>query len=181
MAHSSGGRVHKIDETDLRIIRELQSSSKITNAALAQRVGISPPSTLERVRKLEQSGIIMGYVALLDPNAISATIQAIVHVSLNHHSSAALAKAKECLAQFDEVLACWHTAGDEDFLLKVIVSDMPQYERFISEKLSTVPNIGKIRTAFVLSTVKQTTRIPIELDGMTNSHPAPREARRRNK
>jgi len=162
------GKPAKLDAIDLRIINELQKSSKITNAALAEHIGISPPSTLDRVRKLESCGVIAGYVALLNPDAINKSIQAIVHVSLSSHTSASLAKAKEALSQFDEVLACWHTAGDEDFVLKVIVCDMAQYERFISEKLSTVPNVRKIRTAFVLSAVKETTRIPIAMDESDN-------------
>ena len=162
--------MHRLDAIDLRILDELQHSSNLTNAALAQRIGISPPSTLERVRKLERAGVITGYVALLDPDSITRTIQAIVHVSLSHHSSASLSKAKDSLSRFEEVQACWHTAGDEDFVLKVIVADMPQYERFISEKLSTVPNIGKIRTAFVLSTVKHTTQIPMGLNGAYDQH-----------
>lgn len=158
---ASGKRTPRFDVIDLRIIRELQASSKITNAALAARVGISAPSTLERVRRLEESGVIRGYVALLDPAAVNLTVQAIAHVSLSSHTSESLRKAKEALAKFDEIQACWHTAGDEDFVLKVIVADMHQYERFISEKLSTVPNIGKIRTAFVLSNVKETTQVPV--------------------
>lgn len=173
------GKPAKLDAIDLRIINELQKSSKITNAALAEVIGISPPSTLDRVRKLESSGVITGYVALLNPDAINKSIQAIVHVSLSSHTSASLAKAKEALGQFDEVLACWHTAGDEDFLLKVIVNDMTQYERFISEKLSTVPNIGKIRTAFVLSAVKETTRIPISAHHAANGQVVSKKRNRR--
>lgn len=160
-SNAQASRPPKLDAIDMRIISELQRSSNITNAALAKKIGISPPSTLDRVRKLERCGVITNYVALVDPGALSKSIQAIVHVSLSHHSSAALAKAKECLAEFEDVQACWHTAGDEDFVLKVIVGDMDQYERFISERLSTVPNIAKIRTAFVLSTVKQSTQVPL--------------------
>ena len=172
--HGSGNyhaapRSAKLDDVDLRIMRELQQSSNITNSDLAKRIGISPPSTLERVRKLENCGVITGYVALLNPDAVHKCIQAIVHVSLSAHSSTSLQKAKDTIKQFDEVQACWHTAGDDDFLLKVIVSDMEQYERFISQKLSTVPNIGKIRTAFVLSTVKQTTAVPIVADAVNGN------------
>src|SRR5262245_65725650 len=85
-ANAKGRRSQRLDATDLRILDELQHSSNLTNAALSQRVGISPPSTLERVRKLERAGVITGYVALLDPDSIARTIQAIVHVSLSQHS-----------------------------------------------------------------------------------------------
>lgn len=170
--NSIAPRTAKLDDVDLRIMRELQQSSNITNSDLAKRIGISPPSTLERVRKLEKCGVITGYVALLNPDAVHKSIQAIVHVSLSAHSSASLQKAKDIFKQFDEVQVCWHTAGDDDFMLKVIVGDMEQYERFISQKLSTVPNIGKIRTAFVLSTVKQTTAVPLISDPMSTNGPA---------
>ena len=175
-----GHKCARIDDVDLRIMQQLQQSSKITNADLAKRIGISPPSTLERVRKLENCGIITGYVALLNPDAMHKSIQAIVNVSLSVHTSASLQKAKEVIKQFDEVQACWHTAGDEDFLLKVIVTDMAQYEHFISHKLSMVPNIGKIRTAFVLSTVKQTTAVPIASDAIpvNSARPKRRESAR---
>lgn len=156
-----GDKPLKLDEIDLKILRELQHSSKITNATLSERIGISPPSTLERVRKLEKHGVITGYVALLDNEALNKSIVALVHVSLTMHTRQTLAEAREALSALDEVLCCWYTAGDEDFVLQVMVSDMSEYETFVSERLSAVPNIGTIRTAFVLNTVKQSTRIPL--------------------
>ena len=155
----------KLDQIDMQILQELQRSSKITNATLSERVGISPPSTLERVRKLENQGVITGYVALLDNEVLNKSIVALVHVSLSMHSSETLANAKAAFAELEEVLCCWYTAGDEDFVLQVMVSDMSEYETFVSERLSAVPHIGTIRTAFVLNTVKQTTQIP--LNGIT--------------
>ncbi len=151
----------KLDEIDRKIIKELQKSSKITNATLSERIGISPPSTLERVRKLESNGVITGYVALVDPLAVKKGVQAIVHVSMNRHSRTNLEKVKRALAAFEEVMSCWHTAGDEDFVLHVLVSDIEEYEQFVTRKLSTVGFIGKIRSAFVLSTIKHTTEIPL--------------------
>lgn len=171
-------RSHQLDEIDLQILRELQASSKITNAALAQRIGISPPATMERVRRLEQSGVITGYVALVDPDAIGGAITALVYVSLGSHSKTSLERAKEMLGRFDDVMACWHTAGDEDFVLQVLVADMQQYERFVSQKLTTVPNIRTIRTAFVLSVIKQTTELPAGLYDADASHTSRTSSRR---
>ena len=163
MSPSSNKRKkHKFDDIDRRIVEELQKSSKITNATLAERIGISPPSTLERVRKLEANGVITGYVAIIDPETVNKPVQAIVHVSMNRHSRANLEKVKRALAGFEEVPACWHTAGDEDFVLRVVVSDMEEYEQFVTKKLSNIGYIGKIRTAFVLSTLKQATQIPLD-------------------
>ncbi|MEM7228094.1 MAG: Lrp/AsnC family transcriptional regulator [Planctomycetota bacterium] len=163
MPQSSGrSRPFKLDEIDLKILAQLQTSSKITNAMLAEKVGISPPSTLERVRKLENNGIINGYVALLNPKRLNKSITAIVQVSLGEHSYDNLTQAKQSIGEFDEVLSCWHTAGDQDFVLQVIVSDMQAYETFVTEKLSTVAKIANIKTAMVLRTVKDTTTIPLD-------------------
>lgn len=157
-----GGSRVKFDAIDLAILEQLQSDSKITNATLAQRVGISPPSTLERVKKLENSGIIRRYVAILDSIALDKSIAALVHVTLREHGTGGLEQFKKAVSQFEEVQAAWHTAGEEDFILKVVVTDMEEYERFVVHRLSAVPNIGRIRTSFCLSAVKEETRVPLD-------------------
>jgi Lrp/AsnC family leucine-responsive transcriptional regulator len=152
----------RFDEIDIAILQQLQADSKITNATLAQRVGISPPSTLERVKKLENEGIIRGYVALLDHAALDKSICALVHVTLREHGEDKLNVFKAKVREFEEVQAAWHTAGEEDFILKVLVTDMQQYEDFVVFRLSAVPNIGRIRTSFCLSTVKEDTKVPLD-------------------
>ena len=158
---STKQRGTKLDAIDAAILKELQSSSKITNAMLSEKVGVSPPSTLERVRKLESKGIIQGYVALLDADALNQSILAIVHVSIREHTSESLEAAKKRLGEFEEVQACWYCAGDEDFILKVRVQDMDHYEQFVSKKLTTVRGISRMRTNFVLSAVKDTPAVPL--------------------
>ncbi|MBL0927689.1 MAG: Lrp/AsnC family transcriptional regulator [Phycisphaerales bacterium] len=160
----------KFDAIDLAILQQLQADSKITNAMLAQRVGISPPSTLERVKKLETTGIIRGYVALLEPAMLDKSIVAIVHVTLRAHGEGALRDFKAAIAEFDEVQSAWHTAGEEDFILKVLVTDMGQYEHFVVHRLSAIPNIGRIRTSFCLSTVKDHTAVPLDAVGNGDHH-----------
>ncbi len=152
----------KFDAIDLAILEQLQADSKITNATLAQRVGISPPSTLERVKKLEQQGIIRGYVALIDAVMVDKSICGLVHVTLREHGEDKLTVFKKAVCGFDEVQSAWHTAGEEDFILKVLVTDMQQYEDFVVYRLSAVPNIGRIRTSFCLSTVKDDTNVPLD-------------------
>ena len=158
----------KFDEVDLAILEQLQSDSKITNATLAQRVGISPPSTLERVKKLEASGIIRGYVAILDPAALGKSIAAVVHVTLREHGMEQLRTFEHAIVEMPEVQSAWHTAGEEDFILRVVVTDMNQYERFVVHKLSAIPNIGRVRTSFCLSSVKDDTRVPLDAVGDSN-------------
>ncbi len=160
-AGAGRGRV-RFDDIDLAILDQLQADCKITNAMLAQRVGISPPSTLERVKKLEASGIVRGYVAMLDAALVDKSISAIVHVTLREHGEERLNEFKEAAASFDEVQNAWHTAGEEDFILKVLVTDMNEYERFVVHRLSAIPNIGRVRTSFCLSAFKDETRVPLD-------------------
>jgi Lrp/AsnC family leucine-responsive transcriptional regulator len=155
-------RPGRFDAIDKAILHELQQNAKITNAMLAERVGISPPSTLERVKKLESMGVIRGYAALLDPVPLNQSILAIVHVSIREHSAAALEVAKRRLAEFSEIEACWYCAGEEDFVLKVRVEDMKHYEQFISKKLASVDGIARLRTGFVLSSIKDSPIISLD-------------------
>jgi Lrp/AsnC family leucine-responsive transcriptional regulator len=155
----------RFDDIDIAIIDQLQHDSKITNAKLAKRVGISPPSTLERVKKLEQSGIITGYVARIDPAAVGKSMSAIVSITLREHGEDRLREFARSVAALDEVRGVYHTAGDEDFFLRVVVSDMSQYEDFVVRKLSAIANIGRIRTSFCLSVVKEETAVPLDALG----------------
>lgn len=155
----------KFDGIDLAILEQLQSDSKITNATLAQRVGISPPSTLERVKKLEAGGVIKGYRALLEAKAVNKSIQAFVHITLRVHGAEHITAFDDAVAAFDEVQGAYHTTGEEDFILRVLVTDMDQYERFIVHRLSAIPNIGRVRTSFILSPVKDETRVPLDAIG----------------
>lgn len=164
-ARRSGRPRVRFDAIDLAILNQLQSDCEITNATLAQRVGISPPSTLERVKKLEGSGIIRRYVALIDPVMVDKSICALVHVTLREHGERRLQEFKDCVGRYEEIQEAWHTAGEEDFILKVLVTDMTQYETFIVHKLSMAPNIGRIRTSFALSTIKDDTRVPLDAVG----------------
>jgi Lrp/AsnC family leucine-responsive transcriptional regulator len=149
----------KLDDYDLHILRTLQGKARITNTALAKKVGMSPPSTLERVKKLEARGVIRKYAAVVDADTVGRGTVALVSVTLREHGLGPLDALKSAITRFDEVLACWHTAGEEDFILKVVVEDMNAYEDFVTHKLSSLPHIGRIRTTFVLNTVKETTEL----------------------
>lgn len=155
----------RFDAVDLAILEQLQTDSKITNAMLAQTVGISPASMIERVKKLEASGIIRGYVALLDPTEVDKSMTAIVSVTLREHGEHRLRDFSAAIENLEEVQSAWHTTGEEDFILRVIVTDMAQYEEFVVRRLSTIPNIGRVRTSFCLSTLKETTRVPLDAVG----------------
>ncbi|AFH50403.1 Transcriptional regulator [Ignavibacterium album JCM 16511] len=152
----------KIDSIDKQILTILQQDAQITNVELAKRVGISPPSMLERVKRLEKNGIIKRYVAIVDPMKISKGVFAMVSVSLLAHQLSSVDRFTKIIKKLDEVLECYHVAGEEDFILKVAVSSIEEYEKFILSKLTKINGVNKINTKFVLSTVKYNTKIKIE-------------------
>ncbi len=153
----------KLDQTDIKILQILQKDGRITNAKLAAQVGISPPSMLERVRKLEASGIINNYAALLDRKKIGYSLMAIIIVSLSLHQVSSLKRVVEKLAELEDVQECYQLTGDVDFLLKVATKDMDSYTDFVNHKLSGIPGIQNIKTSFVLDTIKYSTsfKLPV--------------------
>ncbi len=153
-----------LDTTDKKILNILQQNGRITNARLAQEVGLSPPAVLERVRRLESSGIIEKYVAILDRDLAGFGLQTIVMVCLSHHQISSLQNVKERLTQMDEVLECHQLTGEVDFLLKVAVKDMHSYTDFVNNKLSGIPGIQNVKTSFILETLKNNTALKLITD-----------------
>ena len=151
-----------LDHIDRRILDILQEDGGITNVELARQVGLAPATTLDRVKKLKQSGIIRGYVALVDLSKVNQGTIAFVSVSLNAHGAELVESFRERVQALPEVLECYHVSGESDYLLKVVSADIQRYEDFLLHKLASIPNIGKIHTSFVLSTVKHETKIPIQ-------------------
>jgi Lrp/AsnC family transcriptional regulator, leucine-responsive regulatory protein len=151
----------KFDAIDQKILNILQANSKITNSQLASEIGTSASGMLDRVKRLEKAGIINKYVALVDPEKAGRGVIALISVSLTAHKSNAFDTFTRQIKKIDEVLECYHTAGEEDFVLKVAVKDIPAYENFILKKLTLIEGVNKIKTNFVLSTVKYNTKIQI--------------------
>ncbi len=153
-----------LDKTDLKILNILQENGRITNAKLAAEIGISPPAMLERVKRLEASGVIKKYLAILDHEKTGFGLMAIIIISLSLHQISSLLQVKERLVILEEVLECYQLTGDVDFMLKVAVRDMPSYTDFINDKLSSIPGIQNIRTSFVLETLKSTTKLRLKTE-----------------
>lgn len=149
------------DQTDKKILTILQGDGRITNSKLAKEIGISPPAMLERVRRLESSGVIDKYVALLDREKAGFGILAIIIVKLSLHQISSLKAVKERLIELDEVLECLQLTGDVDFLLKVATADMNSYTEFVNDKLSGIPGIQNIKTSFVLDALKSETQLTL--------------------
>ena len=150
-----------IDNIDRKILNILQKNGRITNVDLASEIGLSPASTLERVRKLEDSGIIKSYHAKLDTNKLGLGIIAFIHVETRHASSLHVHQRKDIfesfignINNFDEIIECFHTTGSCDFILKITTRDTNSLQNLLVQKLGEIEEIEKIETMLILSTYK---------------------------
>jgi Lrp/AsnC family leucine-responsive transcriptional regulator len=151
----------KLDSIDLRILRELQQDGSLTNAALAQRINLSPSPCLARVRALEASGVIDRYVAIASAQALGLGLNVFISISLKEQSKAALAAFESRVSEHDQVMECYLMTGDSDYLIRVVVADIQALEKFILEQLSPIPGIEKIRSSFALKQVRYKTALPL--------------------
>lgn len=151
----------KPDRTDLKILDQLQANAKISNVELARRVHLSPTPCLERVKRLEKHGFIMGYHSRLNPQKLSASLLAFVEIKLNHTSRDVFRDFKEAVKERGEILECHLVSGDFDYLLKTRVADMSQYRELLGETLLMLPGVSSSRSYMVMEEVKESIEIPI--------------------
>jgi len=159
---------------DKRILEILQAHGRIPNVQLAAEVGLSPSAVLERVRKLEERGIIERYVTLLDNRRIGLGTVAFVGVTLHHHQAGAIQSFHRFVKESDKVLECYHLAGAEDYILKVYARDIDDYEHFLLSDLTKTRGVDKVTTMFVLSTLKRETAMPLTAIEIKNGGKAKR-------
>jgi Lrp/AsnC family leucine-responsive transcriptional regulator len=152
---------NELNPADKRILEVLQNQGRIPNVQLAAEVGLSPSTVLERVRKLEERGIIEKYVALVDNKRVGLGTVAFVAVSLNLHQTDSIENFHHFVEGCAKVLECHHVAGTEDYLLKVYSHDIDDYEHFLLTALTRTKGVDRVRTMFVLSTLKRETAIPL--------------------
>lgn len=152
---------HTLDETDLHILRLLQSNSRLTTKELARQIHLSITPTYERQRRLERMGYIRGYVAVLDANKMGRGFMVICHVSMKQINKQIACDFRDAVAQWNEVTECYNISGDGDYLLKVCVPGMQQYQQFILEQLGNLPYVAHIRSYFVMDTLKLTYGFPL--------------------
>ena len=154
--------IHKqidIDETDLKLVKNMVRDGRITWADLGSSLGLSAPAAADRVKKLEQGGVIRGYTALVDHEQLGAEVTAFVAVRLERprHRDAFLKRVKS----LDAILECHHVAGDDDFLLKVRTGKLADLEELVISELKGIEGVVGTRTTVVLSTVKETQAPPL--------------------
>ena len=151
----------KLDEIDLKILRLLQKDAKLTNKALSANLALSVTAVYERIKKLEKTGFIQGYVALVSKEKVDKSFVAFCHVKLVQHTKDNVKQFEREVIAIDEVLECYHLSGDYDYLLKVHVKDMESYRKFMIEKLTNLNHIGSTHSMFMINEVKHTTALNI--------------------
>lgn len=151
----------KLDKKDRQILEILQKNGRTTNAQLALDVGLSPAPTLERVKKLENSGIIDSYHAHLNHAAIGLGVSTFVKVTLKGHNKETINRFANEIQKVDEVVECHHTTGSADFMLKVVAQDIPAYQELMLENITEIMEINEIESMVILSTLKDTKTVPI--------------------
>jgi len=155
----------QLDAIDRRILRALQADGRIIYDALAAQVSLSPSATLRRVKRLEESGVIAGYVALVSPERVGLSLTAYLNVRLEKHAEVhkrtPMDLFRASVQAWPEVVECAALTGEMDFLLRVVVQDMAHYSRFIMDTLLKHPSVEDCKTSFVLDRVKNTTAMPV--------------------
>ena len=151
----------KLDEIDRKILEILQSNAKITNAQLSKDIGLSSAPTLERVKKLENSGIIKSYHAKLDTEKIGLGVHTFVQVTLKGHNKKNIDLFLAEINQVPEVIECHHITGSGDFILKVISKDITSYQRLMLEKVSEIEVVDSLQSMVILSTFKDSKVMPV--------------------
>ena len=154
----------KLDRIDRRILRDLQADGRMTNVELARRAGISAPPCLRRVRALEEAGSIRGYHADINPEALGYGVTVFAHVGLTSQAEADLKKFEELVNSWPLVRECNMLAGETDFLLKIVAEDWDSYQRFLTTKLTSAPNVSHVKSALAIRTSKSQPGVPIDTE-----------------
>jgi Lrp/AsnC family leucine-responsive transcriptional regulator len=149
----------KIDAKDRELLVLLQEDSKWTTKEYANRLGLSTTAVYERIKRLEKTGVITRYVALVDKNKVNKAFMVLCHVKLIQHIKDNVLQFEREVVQLEEVSECHHISGDYDYILKVNVSDMEAYREFMVTKLTAIKNIGSTQSSFVINEVKYSTAI----------------------
>lgn len=149
----------ELDEIDKKLLLFLQEDCKQTTKELSGKLGLSVTAVYERVKKLENSGVISRYVALLDKNKIHRNFIILCHVKLTQHKKEFVLQFEKEIMNLQEVTECFHVSGDYDYILKIGVRNIEDYRNFMLTKLTTLQHIASTHSSFMISEIKNTTAI----------------------
>ena len=153
----------KLDRLDKRILREIQQDGTITNLELAERIGLSPSPCARRVKQLEDAGIILNRVTLLDPKKLDLKLTALIQISMDRHTPDRFEKFEEQIRSYAEVTECLLITGQSaDYQLKVVVPDMEYYQEFLLNKITRIEGVTDVHSSFMLREVQNTTALPLD-------------------
>lgn len=158
-----------LDKTDIRILSYMQENARITHAELAKAVNLSTTPCYNRVKALEEKGLIKQQVTLLEAEKLGLTLNVFIHVTLEKQVEEALKCFEDAIDDRPEVMECYLMTGDEDYLLRVVVADIKALENFILQYLSKIPCVASIRSSFALKQVRYKTALPLPEGGLTLS------------
>lgn len=150
-----------LDATDWRILRELQADGRITNIALATKIGLSPPPCLRRVRALEEAGLITGYTALLDEEALGFTLTAFAMVRLHNQAEADLRAFENKLIAWAIVREAHMLSGESDYMLRCVARDLTAFQDFVLNELTAAPNVASVKTFLTIRRAKREPGVPV--------------------
>lgn len=150
-----------IDRYDRQILDALQQDGRISNVDLARQVSLSESACLRRVRALEQAGLIERYVAVLDQKQLGLSGTVFVHIALRREEQSELAAFEAAINDIPEIMECYLMTGEFDYLLRLVVSDMADFERLHNEALTRLPGVARVNSSIAIRTVRKTTKLPI--------------------
>ena len=152
---------YKLDSTDLRILKVLQTKGRISNAELADEINLSPSACHRRIQRIEDRGLIKDYVALLDPRKVGVPTTVFVEITLNAQADDVLDAFAQAVSKIPNVLECHLMAGSANYILKVVAEDTEDYSRIHRQHLTRLPGVAQMQSSFTLRTVFQTTALPV--------------------
>jgi Lrp/AsnC family leucine-responsive transcriptional regulator len=150
-----------LDEIDLHILDALQRDARLTVEQLGRQVGLSASPTSRRVRQLEKEGVIRGYVALLDQARIGLPISVFASIKLERQREEELDRFAAAVSRWPEIVECYLMTGQRDYLLRIVVKDLPAYEAFLKQKLTRLEGVASIESSFALGQVKHSNVLPL--------------------
>tara|TARA_B100000989_G_scaffold182563_1_gene137274 strand:+ start:447 stop:938 length:492 start_codon:yes stop_codon:yes gene_type:complete len=158
----------KLDNIDRQILRDLQDDGRMTNVELAKRSGISAPPCLRRVRVLEKAGVVLGYHADLDAEALGYNVQVFAFVGLASQSEVDLQAFEEMVAEWPQVRECHMLMGETDFLLKIVAHDWDDFQKFLTSKLTPARNVSHVKTALSIRSAKNLVGVPVNIESTSD-------------
>lgn len=168
--------MNELDRHDVRLLTELQRDSRQTVQQLAAAAGLSSTPCWKRIKEMERSGVIRGYSALVDREKVGLSLCVLAELNLSRHSEDDVRRFEEAVAACPQIVSCYATTGQADYVIKVLVADIKQYEAFLHETIFRLSGVTHVRSSVVLKEVKAETRLPLD-DGVATPRSRRRVAR----